>query len=275
MKTVWCDRQGPALQVLQFGELPTPETAAGDVRVRLAFTAVNPGDANRRAGRQRAMDFPRTVPHSDGAGTVDALGRGVESLWLGTRVWVCFGQRGRPWGTAAQYICVPQELVAPLPDSLSFQQGSCLGIACMTAYCSLGDLGSLAGKNVLVTGGAGAVGHYAVQLAKWAGARVLATGSSPEKAEHTTRGGADIVIDYVRQDLTKAVLVATHGAGVDLIVDVDAPANLQQVLVIAAPQATWVSYASGAEPEAFPFAALILKNLTLRGLYLPGLPAIP
>ncbi|MGH2396969.1 MAG: NADPH:quinone reductase [bacterium] len=273
MKAVWYDRQGPAQEVLQYGELPTPKPASGEVRVRLAFSAVNPADANRRGGKLHAMDFPRIVPHSDGAGTVDAVGEGVDSRWLGTRVWVYFGQRGRPWGTAAQFICVPQELAAPLPDSLSFQQGACLGIPCMTAYCSLGDLGDLAGKNVLVTGGAGAVGHYAVQLAKWAGATVLASVSSPEKAEHTARGGADIVIDYVRQDLTKAVLDATHGAGVDLIVDVDAAANLQQVLSIAAPQATWVSYASGAEPEAlFPFAALIRKNLTLRGLYLSGLP---
>ena len=273
MKAVWYDKLGPAQEVLQYGELPTPKPAAGEVRVRLACSAVNPGDTNRRGGRQHAMDFARIVPHSDGAGTVDAVGGGVDARWLGARVWVYFGQRGRPWGTAAQFICLPEDLVAPLPESLSFQQGACLGIPCMTAYCSLGDLGALAGRNVLVTGGAGAVGHYAIQLAKWAGAKVFATVSSPEKAEHATRGGADLVIDYVRQDLSKIVLDATSGTGVDLIVDVDASANQATMLALAAPQATWVSYASGAEPVAFPFAALIRKNLSLRGLYLPGLPA--
>ncbi len=273
MKAVWYDRQGPAQEVLVYGDFSTPVPAAGEVRVRLAFSGVNPGDANRRAGRLHAMDFPPIVPHSDGAGTVDAVGEGVDAHWLGTRVWICFGQRGRPWGTAAQAVCLPQELVALLPDAVGFQQCACLGIPCLTAYSSLGNLEDLAGTHVLVTGGAGAVGHYAVQLAKWAVAHVLTTVSSPEKAEHARRGGADVVIDYRRQDLTTAVLDATRDAGVDRIIDVDAPTNLAQVLAIAAQHATWVAYASGPEPVAFPFAALIRKNITLRGLYLPGLPA--
>jgi NADPH:quinone reductase len=273
MKAVWYDRQGAAQEVLVYGDLPTPVPGAGEVRVRLAYSAVNPGDANRRAGRMHAMEFPRIIPHSDGAGTVDAVGDGVDVFWLGKRVWICFGQRGRPWGTAAQFVCLPRDLVAPLPDTVGFAQGACLGIPCMTAYCSLGNLEHLAGTHVLVTGGAGAVGHYAVQLAKWAGAHVLTTVSSPEKAAHARRGGADVVIDYRRQDLTTAVLDATHGAGVDRIIDVDASANAAQVLAMAAPHATWLAYASTPDPTALALAALIRKNITLRGLYLPGLPA--
>ncbi len=273
VKAIWYDRQGPAQEVLVYGDLPTPVPAAGEVRVRLAFSAVNPGDTNRRAGRMHAMDFPRIVPHSDGAGMVDAVGEGVTTQWLGTRVWTCFAQRGRPWGTAAQAVCLPQELVAPLPDVVGFEQGACLGIPCLTAYCSLGNLQDLAGTHVLVTGGAGAVGHYAVQLAKWAGAFVLTSVSSPEKAEHARAAGADVVIDYRRQDLATAVLDATHGAGVDRIIDVDAPSHLAQVLAIAAQHATWVTYASGPEPMNFSLAALIRKNICLRGLYLPGLQA--
>ncbi|MES2362395.1 MAG: NADPH:quinone reductase [Pseudomonadota bacterium] len=274
MKAVWYDKLGPAQEVLQFGELPTPEPAPGEVRVRLAASAVNPADANRRAGRMHSMEFPRIVPNSDGAGTVDAVGEGADPTWLGQRVWVYFGQRGRPWGTAAQYICLPQTLVSPLPAGLSFAQGACLGIPCLTAYCSLMDATDLNGRNVLVTGGAGAVGHYAIQLAKWRGAHVIATVSSPLKAEHAKLGGADAVIDYTREDLESAVHKATKGAGIDHIVDVDAGSNRHAVLAMAAPGAIWMSYAIGPDPDQpFPLAGLIRKNITLRGLYLSGLSA--
>lgn len=276
MKAVWYDQLGPAAEVLQYGELPTPVPATGEVRVRLAASAVNPADANRRAGRMHKMEFARVIPHSDGAGTVDAIGDSVDPALLGRRVWLYFGQRGRPWGTAAQFICVPHHLVAPLPDALGFDEGACLGIPCMTAYCSLAPLERLQGANVLVTGGAGAVGHYAIQLAKWAGANVLTTVSSSRKAEHAARAGADLVVDYTRQDPASEIMSATSGKGVDHIVDVDAAGNLEMVLRVAAPSAQWVSYAINPDADRpFPLAALIRGNITLRGLYLSGLsPAV-
>lgn len=274
MKAVWYDRQGPAAEVLHFGELPTPEPAFGEVRVRLIASAVNPADANRRLGRHHAMDFARIVPNSDGAGVIDKVGPGVSAKRIGERVWLYFGQRGRAFGTAAEYICVPRELVSPLPDGLSFEQGACLGIPCMTAWCALFGDGAPLGQRVLVTGGAGAVGHYAVQLAKWAGAFVVATVSSPAKAAHARRAGADVVIDYTRGDTAQAVLDATGGAGVDRIVDVDAAVNDDLVQRCAAEQATWVAYALSTEAQLrMPMARLIRGNLMLRGLYLPGLPA--
>ena len=184
MKAVWYERQGPAQEVLHYGELPTPVPAPGEVRVRLRASAVNPADANRRAGRLHGMEFPRIIPNSDGAGIIDQVGDGVTRLKQGQRVWLFNGQRnGRAFGTAAEYIALAERLVTPLPDQLSFAQGATLGIPAMTAWCALFADGPIAGKTVLVTGGAGAVGHYAVQFAKWGGARVIATVSSAAKAE--------------------------------------------------------------------------------------------
>lgn len=272
MMAVWYDRQGPAPEVLQHGELPTPQPGPGEVRVRLYASAVNPADANRRAGRMHAMEFPRIVPHSDGAGIIDAVGPGIDPHMVGARVWICFGQRGRPFGTAAQYICVPLELTQPLPEAIGFAQGACLGIPGLTAYCSLFLAGPIAGKTVLVTGAAGAVGHYTVQLAKWAGARVIATVSSPEKKAHAERGGADTVIDYTMPDAAAQILETTAGKGVEHIVDVDALGNLALCLDVAANHAHWISYAVGPDAsQALPLARLIRKNISLRGLYMPDI----
>jgi NADPH2:quinone reductase len=273
MKAVWYDELGQAEAVLKFGDLPTPKPAPREVRVRLYASAVNPADANRRAGRMHSMEFPRIIPNSDGAGVIDMLGEGVDQSLLGTRVWLHFGQRGRPFGTAAEYICLPHELTSPLPENLDFTAGACLGIPAMTAYCSLFQWGAIRGKRILVTGGAGAVGHYAVQLAKWGGAYVIATASSGRKAAHAALGGAEIVIDSTAPDAAQQILDATDGRGVDHIVDVNALANLQLCQQVAANEARWVSYASAASFEQeTSLVALIRKNLCLQGLYLPGLP---
>lgn len=274
MLAVWYERQGAARDVLQYGELDTPEPGPGEVRVRLRASAVNPADANRRAGRLHGMEFARIVPNSDGAGEIDAVGEGVSPARLGERVWIYFGQRGRPFGTAAQYICVPQELACELPSHLSFEEGACLGIPGMTAYCALFGDGPIAGQTVLVTGGAGAVGHYAVQLAKWGGAQVIATVSSPDKAAHARRAGADVVVDYKSPEALQQVRLATGAQGVHRIVDVDTAANAAMVLEVAAEDAAWLSYAIGPEGvTALPMARVIRKNLRLRGLYLSGLGA--
>jgi NADPH2:quinone reductase len=274
VKAVWYERQGPAREVLQYGDMPTPEPGRGEVRVRLAASAVNPADANRRAGRLHGMDYPRIIPNSDGAGVVDAVGEGVSAARIGQRVWVYFGQRGRPYGTAAESICLPEELASELPAHVGDAEGACLGIPCMTAYCALFDRsGSIDGCTVLVTGGAGAVGHYAIQLAKWAGAFVVATVSSPAKAAHAQRAGADVVVDYTAPDAQEQ-LRAAAGGGVQRIVDVDAVANADLVLGAAAEGASWVTYALGPQPVAsLSLARVIRSNLRLQGLYLSGLSA--
>ena len=273
MKAIWYEKQGRAEEVLAFGELPTPEPAPGEVRVRLHASGVNPADANRRAGRMHGgMEFPRIIPNSDGAGVIDRIGDGVDRQMLGSRVWLHFGQRGRPFGTAAEYICLPRELTSPLPEHVDFAQGACLGIPAMTAYTSLFQRGSIRDKYILVTGGAGAVGHYAVQLAKWGGAHVIATASSERKAAHAAAGGADAVIDYTAPDAAQQILDATQGRGVYHIVDVNAADNQRLCLQVAADHAQWVTYAAGAGLGLeVPLVTLIRRNLCLQGLYLPGL----
>jgi len=202
MKAVWYERTGPATEVLTFGEMPTPVAGPGEVRVRLEASGVNPSDAARRGGTYRSLEYPRVITNSDGAGIIDQVGSGVTRLKVGQRVWLFNGQRnGRAFGTAAEYIALAEHLVTPLPDNLTFAQGATLGIPGMTAWCSLFADGPLTGKTVLVTGGAGAVGHYAVQLATWAGAAVIATVSSPEKAERARDGGAAHVINYRQEDV--------------------------------------------------------------------------
>src|SRR6202035_5420259 len=216
----WYDRQGTADEVLVCGELPTPDAGYGEARVRLEASGVNPSDTYRRRGPP-AMEYPRVVTNSDGAGVVDQVGAGVSERWLGKRVWLYNGQRNGRWqGTAAEYIALSVDLVTELPDHVSFAEGATLGVPGMTAHRSVFVAGPVQGKTLLVTGGAGAVGHYAVQLATWAGARVIATVSSPEKAERARAGGAAHVINYRQEDAAARVLDITGGVGVHHIGEV-------------------------------------------------------
>lgn len=180
MRAAWYEKNGPAAEVLQVGDMPVPEPGPGEVRVRIVASGLNPTDVKARAG-SRPMGFPRIVPHQDGAGVIDKVGRGVPASRVGEHIWLYIVQWQRPWGTAAQFTIVPATRAVPLPATATFAEGACLGIPAVTAHrCLFGD-GAIDGQTVLVTGGAGAVGHYAVQLAKWAGATVIATVSSPEK----------------------------------------------------------------------------------------------
>src|SRR6202051_3763489 len=222
MKAVWYERTGAAPDVLSFGEIPTPLAGPGEVRVRLEASGVNPADAGRPAGSTRALEYPRVIANSDGAGIVDQIGDGVTRLGVGQRVWLYNGQRnGRAFGTAAEYIALAEHLVTPLPDDVSFAAGASLGIPCMTAWCCLFGDGTIAGQTVLVTGGAGAGGQYAMQLARGGGARVIATVSSQFKAEQARLAGADLVIDYKTEDVIAKTLAFTEGRGIDRVVDVD------------------------------------------------------
>jgi NADPH:quinone reductase len=274
MKAVWYERTGAAPDVLTFGEMPTPVAGPGEVRVRLEASGVNPSDAGRRAGSHSAMQYPRVITNSDGAGTVDQIGDGVTRLAVGQRVWLFNGQRnGRAFGTAAEYIALAEHLVTPLPDDLSFAQGATLGIPCMTAWCCLFGDGTIAGQTVLVTGGAGAVGHYAVQLAKGGGARVIATVSSPVKAEQARLAGADLVINYRNEDVIARTLTFTAGRGVDRVVDVDFGGNIATTLKLMAMNSTIAVYATnGNRNPVVPIRKLMDKCITLRTLVLPAQP---
>lgn len=274
MRAVWYERNGAARDVLVLGDMHHPEPGLGEVRVRLKASGVNPADTYWRAGTNAAIAHPRVIPNSDGAGTIDKLGPGAPAALLGKRVWLYNGQRGgRAFGTAAEYITLSADLVTELPDHVSFAEGATLGIPCMTAHCCLFAAGPVQGRTILVTGGAGAVGHYAVQLAKWAGARVIATVSSEEKAEKAQAGGADFVIDYRREDVGARVKAITRGAGVDHVVEVDAGANLAATLASVRDNGSIAAYASvGSREPKVPFYALIRRNLTFYGVYLASHP---
>jgi NADPH2:quinone reductase len=274
MKAVWYTRQGVPAEVMQFGEQPTPHAGAGEVRVRLHASGVNPADSNRCVGRTYAMEGPLIIPNSDGSGVVDEVGAGVDSAWLGRRVWLYNGQRaGRLLGTAAEYIALDVDLVSELPDRTSFVEGACLGIPCMTAHRCVTLGGGLAGRNVLVTGGAGAVGHYAIQWAKRFGARVIATVSSPEKAARAAAAGADLTMNYRREDVVARVREYTGGTGVHHVVDVDFGGNLAVTLQLVAPNGSIAYYATRGNVAPILSAPEVMRrNMAIHGVLLNGAP---
>jgi NADPH:quinone reductase len=276
MRAAWYERLGSAAEVIGVGEQPTPSAGPGEVRVKLQASGVNPADVKRRTGlgRYTTMDGPLVIPNSDGAGIVDQVGAGVGDHWLGQRVWLYNGQRGgRALGTAAEYIALDAGLVTPLADDVSFSAGACLGIPGMTAHYGVFSDGPVRGKTVLVTGGAGAVGHYAIQLATWAGAKVIATVSGPEKAAEAEAAGAEATVNYRSQDVGEAVLDLTDGAGVDRIVDVDFGGNLAATVACLKLNGVVTAYASDGDLNpAIPFGALMGRNATLRPFVLNVLP---
>lgn len=273
MLAAWYDQNGAARDVLRVGEQPDPQPGKGEVRVRLRASGLNPSDVKARGG-SRPVIPPRVIPNSDGAGTIDRVGAGVPRRRVGQRVWVYNGQWQRPSGTSAQYIVLPAALAVPLPRKLSFQQGACLGIPVMTAHRCLFADGPIRKMNVLVTGGAGVVGHYAVQLARWAGARVIATVSSDEKALHVRRAGAHDVINYGSEDPGARLREMTRGEGVHRVVDVEFGANLAGYLKALRPDAVVTTYSSTKVPTpTLPFYDLMRLNFTLRMVFVYTMPA--
>ena len=262
MKAAWYERQGPARDVLIVGEVPDPQPLAGEVRIRVTASGVNPGDVKKREDAFGVgMPYARVIPHSDGAGTVDAIGEGVSKEWLGRRVW-CYGaQSYRPFGTAAEYVVVPVKQVAPLPDGVPMEQGACLGIPGITAHRTVHVAGSVEGRTVLVQGGAGAVGTCAVQLAHRAGARVIATCRTESDKDIASRASADEVF------LTDATLAEhIHRAtpdGVDHIVEVAFAANIKTDIEVLAQGGSIAAYATNTPIAEIPVWQLVFINARL------------
>jgi NADPH2:quinone reductase len=266
MRAAWYETNGPANQVLRLGDMPDPEPSPGEVRVHLAASGVNPSDVKTRAGLRRPMAFPRVIPGSDGAGVIDKVGAGVDPSRLGQRVWIFNAAWERPFGTSATYTCVPDSFAPPLTAGLSFAQGACLGIPVMTAHRCLFADGAIKGLNVLVTGGAGVVGHYAIQLAKWSGAACIATTvSSSEKAAHAKAAGADVIIDYRNEDVAARLEAALGARPIHRVVDVDFGVNLAITSRVIASNGVIASYASmGEDKPALPFYVLATQNAIIR-----------
>jgi NADPH2:quinone reductase len=270
MQAAWYETNGAAADVLKVGERPDPEPAAHEVRVRLHVSAVNPSDVKARGGSRKVIP-PYVIPGSDGAGVIDAVGPYVDPGRVGERVWIYNAQWGRPFGASAQHVCLPEALAVRLPAPLDFAHGACLGIPCMTAHRCLFADGPVVGLNVLVTGGAGVVGHYAIQLAKWAGARVIATVSSPEKAAHARAAGADAVVDYRRGDVVREVRAAV--GGIDRVVEVDLGVNLPDTSELLRPNGVIAAYATTGKPvPELPYATMLWKNPLVRQVFVYTMP---
>lgn len=266
-RCAYYDRCGPAREVLALGEMSARSPGAGEVLVRLHFSGVNPTDIKSRGGvLGRGKAFDRIVPHHDGAGIVEATGDGVPSTLVGQPVWVFCAQHERPFGTASQYITIGQQFISPLPAGVSFEVGACLGIPAMTAWNAVLGSGPVNGRTVLVTGGAGAVGHYAVQIARRQGALVIATISSSEKAQYALQGGAHHAIDYRTTDAADQILAATSGRGVDLCVDVDTTANARLASRVMALGGKIASYGSRQLTADVPVRDLRLRCVSIRFL---------
>ena len=263
MHAAWYERNGSAREVLQLGTLPTPEPAAGEVRVRLHASGVNPSDVKSRA--RRPLAGPRVIPHSDGAGVIEAVGPGVAADRVGERVWVWNGQWQRPHGTAATHIALPAGQAVALPAAVSFDEGACLGIPALTALQAVRLAALQPGDTVLVTGAGNAVGHYVTQLAARAGARVIGTAGAAARQAAAREAGAHVVIDR-RSDVAAAVKDLTGGRGADAVIDMDfsSTAPLLTHGVLRA-HGRLIGYGSN-EPGTVgvDFRTLLFQSLTLR-----------
>ena len=275
MRAAWYEKQGPASEVFRLGELPTPEAGPGEVRVKLSYSGVNPSDTKRRIGfGGQKMGYPEIVPHSDGSGIIDQVGAGVPGNRIGERVWIYCGQWQRPYGTAAEYISIRSDYAIPMPDEVELIAGACLGIPAVTAHRALFADGPFNGLTVLVTGGGGAVGNYAIQLAKWGNsAQVITTCSTAEKTRHAEAAGADVVIDYTEAEVPAEIKAVTDGKGVDRIIEVAFGANLPATVEILKDNGTLSAYASDIEPmPTLPFYPMMQKNCLLRWIYMYKIP---
>ena len=232
--------------------------------MRLLTSGVNPSDVKSRAGLTRKIAFPRVIPHSDGAGEIDAVGEGVSPTRVGERVWVWNGQWRRPFGTAAEWIVLPQEQAVALPANVTMEAGACLGIPAYTGYQAVLLARAKEGSTVLVAAGAGAVGQYAIQFAKQRKATVITTVSSPAKAEIARQAGADHVIDYKREDVGERVMAITGKRGVDAVIEMDLAANARLLPNMLAPNGVVAIYGSGAAEASIPFQFLLQNSITMQ-----------
>jgi NADPH2:quinone reductase len=273
MKAVWYERSGDAAEVLNVGDMPDPEPGPGEVRVKIAHSAVNPTDAKRRRIGRELARFPRIIPNNDGSGVIDAVGEDVPGERVGARVWTFGAQAMRPFGTAADYCVLPDRQAVPLPDGVPLENGACLGVPAVTAHHGLFADGDIAGKTVLVTGAAGRVGQYAVQMAKWAGATVIATAGSAEKVEFVRGLGADHAFNYRDDDVVAGVREITGGKGVHRIVEVAFGANVALASKLVRANGVIATYGSDAVPEpVLPFYSLMYAAITIRPFAIFVLP---
>ena len=265
MKAAWYEKIGAAAEVLHVGEIENPQPNEGEVLVELKTSGVNPSDVKTRAGARGELQFPQIIPHSDGGGIITQVGQGVDQGRIGERVWIWNGAFGRAHGTCAEMIALPSDQAVSLPDETSFEAAACLGIPASTAYYGMLCDGSVENQTVLVTGGAGAVGYYGIQLAKWSGATVITTVSGDEKAKVASDAGADLIINYREEDVVSTIKDFTNDEGVDRILEVEFGGNLSVSEEVIKPNGTVAAYGSVAVMEpSLPFYNLMFKGVKLN-----------
>lgn len=274
MRAAWFESFGPARQVIVIGEQPRPEAGKGEVLVRLRTSGVNPSDVKKRAGSfPNLLDNGLVIPNSDGAGVIEAVGGGVDAGRVGERVWVYQAQYGRRFGTAAEYVALDASRAVRLPDNSSFEVGACLGIPVMTAHrCVFAD-GPVAGQTLLVTGGAGRVGYYAIQWARAAGAKVIASASNAADEQLCRALGADQIFNHRESGWGERVKAQNGGKPVDRVIDVEFGANLPEVLQCIRTGGVIATYSSTQVPEPkLPFVRMMFMDLTLRLVIVYAMP---
>jgi len=274
MQAVWYNKFGSAENVLEVGEYQTPEPAQGDVKVRIHASGVNPSDTKKRLGANPAvLNNGPVIPNSDGSGEIVALGEGVNNRNIGESVWIYNAQFGRQEGTSAQFVCIPSNQAVWMPDNASYEIGAMMGIPAMTAHrCVCAD-GSVDGQILLVTGGAGRVGYYATQWAKYFGATVIATGSSRKSVEHCKQAGADFVVGHPSNKTATEILEFTSGRKVDRIVDGDFGVNLPSVLDVLKTNGVIATYSSMTNMNpVIPFVRMMFMDITIRMVLVYAMP---
>ena len=274
MKAVWFNKFGEPADTPQLGEKPTPDPGPGEVRVRLAVSGINPSDVKKRAGAfPNLLNDGYVIPHSDGAGVIDAVGNGIDPARIGDRVWVYQAQHGRRFGTAAEYLVIDDVRAPVLQSGVSFESGAVYGIPVMTAHRCVFVEGDPKDKVFLITGGAGRVGHYAIQWAQRAGAKVIATASNPEDEAACREAGAAHVVNHRESGWGKRVLEATAGRKVDQVVDVEFGMNLHEVLDCVRIGATICTYSSSQnKTPTLPFYEMMFMDLTVRMILVYDMP---
>jgi len=264
MRAAYYEQNGAARDVLHVDDVDTPQAGPGEVRVKLATSGVNPSDVKSRQGTTRKIAWPRLIPQSDGAGVIDQVGDGIAKSRIGERVWIWNGQWKRAFGTAAEYIALPAAQAVKLPDKIDFAAGACLGIPAMTAVHAIALAGADKGATVLVAGGAGSVGQYAIQFAKALGATVLATVSSPEKAAAAREAGADHTIDYKREDVGERVMDLTGKRGVDAVIEMDLAGNAKLIPFVLRPKGSVIVYGTGAATANLPAFFCLTNSIRVQ-----------
>lgn len=271
MRAASYKEKGTAKAVLSIASHHVPTPKAGEVLIRLHYSGINPSDVKMRAGESlggMVMPFPEVIPHSDGAGMVEAVGENVAGFSKGDRVYVFNGGFKRAFGTAAEYICIDTSQVAPLPEQTSFSHGACLGIPAMTAVHAVTRAPAIDGKTILISSGGGVVGRYCIEVARGLGAaNIIATASSPTSTATAKAAGADHVIDYKSPNLAEQIMDLSAGRGIDHAVEAEFGLNaatLGQVININGSIAAYGSALN--KTPTLPFYDFMFKNITIHTL---------